>query len=180
MAARTWHIRQLRPDDIDAVAALEREAYAAHGLTEGPAALRARSEASPSTCFAVEGGGTLAGYLLALPYPPDRSPDLGHTGQRVAHHSGNLHLHDLVIAPRHRGRGLARALLQRLGEAARARQHDRISLVAVAGSRAFWTTRNFRPHPDVPLPPAYGTDAVYMSAAVRLPGDGTPRIERAC
>ncbi|MER6214320.1 GNAT family N-acetyltransferase [Streptomyces sp. NPDC001674] len=182
MPARTWRVRQLRPDDLDAVAALEEEAHAPHGLAEGPAALLARSAASPSTCFVVEGGGHPGGhpaaYLLALPYPFGQSPHLGRT-ERYVHHSRNLHLHDLVVAARFRGRGLARALLQRLEESARAKGCERISLVAVAGSETFWTARGYVPHREIPLHEDYGAHAVYMSAPVRHPPHATPRTARA-
>ncbi|MGK5559414.1 GNAT family N-acetyltransferase, partial [Actinomadura kijaniata] len=80
---------------------------------EGPAALRSRADASPDTCFVLDVGSRPAGYLLALPYPADRCPDLTapETPGEPAAPAANLHLHDIVVAPHLRRRGLARHLL---------------------------------------------------------------------
>ncbi|NEB76461.1 GNAT family N-acetyltransferase [Streptomyces sp. SID14478] len=158
-------IRAIAERDWPAIASLEARAYTRLGLTEGPAALRARRDASPDTCFAAHAGPQLAGYVLALPYPHGAYPDLGRTRRGTAP-SRNLHLHDLVVAPELRRRGLARALLRHLLAAARSRAYDRVSLVSVGGTQAFWSARGFTPRPGVVAPGDYGTDAVYMSLSL--------------
>ncbi|MGC0412748.1 GNAT superfamily N-acetyltransferase [Streptomyces sp. SAI-195] len=169
----TVRVRTLAAGDWDAVVALERDAYTGLGLSEGRAALESRAAASPDTCFVVDVGARTAGYLLALPYPPHRYPDLTRTEKTGgAFEPGNLHLHDIVVAPGLRRRGLARHLLHHLTATARARGDERISLVAVGGTERFWLARGFLAEPGVVPAGAYGDGAVYMSrpvAAVRQP-----------
>ncbi|MFD0412519.1 GNAT family N-acetyltransferase [Streptomyces sp. NPDC127108] len=173
-------LRHIADDDWGGIAALEAEVYTPLGLSEGRAALESRARASPSTCFVLDCAGGTAGYLLALPYPPFESPDLARAEEHVpaadpgsthapvppAPPSDNLHLHDLVVAEDFRGRGLARRLLRHLTTTARSQTYEQISLVAVAGSETFWSAQGYRAHREIPLPGSYGTDAVYMSAAV--------------
>ncbi|MEY9945854.1 GNAT family N-acetyltransferase [Kitasatospora sp. GAS1066B] len=170
-------IRRISDGDWDEIAALEAATYRDSGLSEGRAALESRGRVSPATCFALDCAGRLAGYLLALPYPPFQYPELSGLElaglEETAVRSRNLHLHDLVIAERLRGRGLGRRLLHRLAATAESQLFERISLVAVGGADTFWSANGFSAHPDVQLPVSYGPDAVYMSTAV--PGDRAER-----
>ncbi|MGW1029993.1 GNAT family N-acetyltransferase [Streptomyces sp. NPDC002577] len=161
------HIRHITDADWDGIVAMESRAYARLGLSEGRAALRSRADASPSTCFVLDVGSRPAGYLLALPYPAFRYPDLDRAEETVAPSSAtrNLHLHDIVITESLRGTGLAQRLLNHLTLTARSHGHERISLIAVGCSETFWSTRGFTAHPGI-SPGGYGTNAVYMSKAV--------------
>ncbi|WP_424871812.1 GNAT family N-acetyltransferase [Streptomyces sp. SAI-229] len=136
-------------------------------------ALRSRGRISPRTCFVLEAGDRIAGYLLALPYPRHRYPDLTRPEER-AYDSRNLHLHDLVIADDLRGRGLGSRLLRRLTETAARSSFERISLVAVGGTGGFWTGHGFLPEPAAELNGEYGDGAVYMSRPVRYDRSGGP------
>ncbi|MFJ9952652.1 GNAT family N-acetyltransferase [Kitasatospora sp. NPDC091207] len=170
-------IRLLQEEDWDEVVALEERAYAASGLSEGEEALRSRHRASPSTCFVLAHAGGLGGYLLALPYPLFRCPDLSsaeHGAVREDDPGGNLHLHDLVIAERDRGRGLARRMQRHLEAVGRTARHRTLSLVAVQGSQAMWKLLGFRAQPEIGLPVSYGAEAVYMAKA--LEPDGTDPV----
>ncbi|MFJ2863178.1 GNAT family N-acetyltransferase [Kitasatospora sp. NPDC087314] len=155
-------IRLLQEDDWDGVVALEERAYAASGLSEGREALRSRHRASPDTCFVLEHAGGFGGYLLALPYPLFRCPDLSRPeagGVRAT----NLHAHDVVVAEELRGRGLARRMLRHLEESARAGGYRTLSLVAVRGSQVLWDPLGYRARPEIGLPASYGPEAVYMA-----------------
>ncbi|MCX5402336.1 GNAT family N-acetyltransferase [Streptomyces sp. NBC_00102] len=167
-------IRLLQEDDWDALVVLEERAYRESGLTEGREALRSRHRSSPSTCFVLEYEGGFGGYLLALPYPLDRCPDLSRAevcaDQENVRESGrgrgrvsNLHLHDVVIAERARGRGLARRMVRHLEETGRVGHYRTLSLVAVQGSREMWTRLGCRARPGTVLPASYGAGAVYMT-----------------
>ena len=181
-------VHRLSESDWPAVARLEARVYAPLGLSEGEEALASRARWSPETCYVArvargegnthgegdahgegnthgEGERDVAGYLIALPYPPSHSPDLARE-EAAAFRSSNLHLHDLAVAVPYRGSGVARRLLRRLTATARLAGYERISLIAVAGSAPFWSAQGYRPHRDVPLPDSYGTDATYMSVAV--------------
>ncbi|MFG2121422.1 GNAT family N-acetyltransferase [Streptomyces sp. NPDC048710] len=156
-------VRGITEADWPQVAALEAGAYADTALTEGEAALRSRAAAG--TCFVLDLDGRIAGYVLALPYPMFRYPDLTRP-ERVAQHSANLHLHDLVISAPLRRRGLGSRLVRHLTDAAGARGFRTMSLIAVGGKEPFWRANGYRAHREARLPPSYGSDAVYMSARV--------------
>ncbi|MBY8885181.1 GNAT family N-acetyltransferase [Streptomyces sp. PTM05] len=158
-------MRHVRGGDWDTIVALESAAYTPLGLSEGRAALESRVKASPATCFVLDVGERAAGYLLALPYPMFRYPDLTRAESTVAR-TGNLHLHDLVVAEDLRGSGLATALLGRLFATARSHEFATVSLVAVGDSAPFWAGRGFTAHPDVAPPEGYGPGARYMSRPV--------------
>lgn len=158
-------IRHISGADWDGITELEAAAYTANELTEGRAALESKARVSPGTCFVLDYRERTVGYLLALPYPAEAYPDLTRAEQ-TAFRSSNLHLHDIVIAEGFRGRGLAAKLLVRLDETARAGSYERISLVAVDGTDAFWSANGYRVHDGVDIPAGYGRNAVYMSRPV--------------
>lgn len=164
-------VRPIAAGDWDAITALESRAYGPLGLSEGRPALESRVRASPRTCFALDVGRQLAGYLLALPYPESEYPELRGTERGPARPTGNLHLHDIVVAEHLRHRGLARHLLRRLTATARSLGYDRISLIAVGGSETFWAGRGFVPRRGGPPPAGYGPTAVYMARAIPASAD---------
>ncbi|MEW2283206.1 GNAT family N-acetyltransferase [Streptomyces sp. NPDC047841] len=156
-------VRGITEADWPQVAALEAGAYADTSLTEGEAGLRSRAPAG--TSFVLELDGRIAGYVLALPYPRFHCPDPARP-ERVAHHTTNLHLHDLVVSAPVRRRGLGTRLVRHLTDAARARGFATISLVAIAGREPFWRANGYLPHHEARVPAGYGSGAVYMSAQV--------------
>ncbi|MFJ6384193.1 GNAT family N-acetyltransferase [Kitasatospora sp. NPDC092039] len=158
-------IRLLAEGDWDAVVALEHDAYAADGLSEGREALRSRALSSPQTCFVLEQHGTVRGYLLSLPYPPLRCPDLDRP-EATAYASDNLHVHDLVIAEELRGRDVALGFIRHFRERAEEQGYERISMVAVRGADILLRLLGYRAHREVPVPACYGRRAVYMSMPV--------------
>ncbi|MGI5452627.1 GNAT family N-acetyltransferase [Streptomyces sp. CA-249302] len=170
MSGESVCVRGITDADWDAVVLMESRAYAGLGLSEGREALRSRADASPDTCFVLDVGAQPAGYLLALPYPAFRYPDLERSEPVGAHATRNLHLHDLVIAERLRGRGLGQRLLDHLSLAAGSRGFERISLIAVGRSERFWSARGFTPYPGV-SPGGYGANAVYMSRSMKRAAD---------
>jgi ornithine decarboxylase len=159
-------IRSIVSADWDGIVELEAEAYAALGLSEGRDALISKTHVSPDTCFVLDLDQQIAGYVLAIPYPPQSFPDLSHP-ETSSHHSANLHLHDIVIAEAFRGRGLAKRMLRHLMQRAQDLLFEQISLVAVGESHAFWAAQGFVAHPEARVPQSYGPHAVYMSTRVR-------------
>ncbi|MFJ6619455.1 GNAT family N-acetyltransferase [Kitasatospora sp. NPDC091335] len=159
-------IRLLADGDWDAVVALEHDAYAADGLSEGREALQSRALGSPETCFVLEHHGAVRGYLLSLPYPPLRCPDLAHP-EDGAFASDNLHVHDLVIAEELRGREVALGFIRHFRSHAEELGYERISMVAVRGADILLRLLGYRAHREVAVPASYGRRAVYMSMPVR-------------
>lgn len=167
-------IRLVQEEDWGDVVALEARVYAASGLSEGREALRSRHYVSPSTCFVLEHAGGFGGYLLALPYPLFRCPDLSLTEDGVVQESdqgSNLHTHDLAIVESARGRGMARRMVRHLEESARTAHYRSLSLVAVCGSEMLWSRLGYRARPEVGLPASYGAEAVYMAKPIGLTVD---------
>ncbi|MFC0105286.1 GNAT family N-acetyltransferase [Kibdelosporangium aridum] len=165
MLAETVCVRPVVAADWTAIAELEHSVYGPKGLSEGREVLESRASASPETCFVLTAGHWIAGYVLAMPYPEGQFPDLTEP-EAAGRTSRNLHLHDLAIAAAFRGSGLARRLLRHLTATALSREHDRISLIAVAGSATFWSANGFQPNPGIAVPTGYGGNAVYMSKAI--------------
>ena len=161
-------IRHIADSDWDRIVELEASAYESGGLSEGQVVLKSRARASPATCFVLETGQRIAGYMLSLPYPAFQYPDLTRAEEPTARssRSPNLHLHDLVIADGLRRRGFGKQLLQHLTATARSSRYERISLVAVAGSDAFWSANGYHAHLELALPKSYGANAVYMSKTI--------------
>ncbi|MFF1282405.1 GNAT family N-acetyltransferase [Streptomyces sp. NPDC058299] len=156
-------IRGITEADWPRLAALESEAYADLSLAEGEELLRSRARASAGTCFVLDVDGRPEAYVLALPYPPFRCPDPARP-ERTVHHTTNLHLHDLVVSAPLRRRGLGTRLAHHLAHVASTRGFATMSLVALAGKEAFWQANGYHPHHAAPVPPGYGSDAVYMTA----------------
>lgn len=156
----TATLRPIRDGDWPGVLALESAAYRRLGLSEDPDTLRSRAAAG--TSFVVEAGGSVAAYLLALPYPYGRIPDLAEPAP-VAAGGADLHLHDIVVDAGRRRAGLGGRLVDHLLATARAAAYARVSLVSVADSGAFWTRQGFHPRPEVPVPAGYGPGAAYLT-----------------
>ncbi|MGW0563123.1 GNAT family N-acetyltransferase [Streptomyces sp. NPDC003016] len=161
------NIRHISEGDWDGIVALEASIYIESELSEEREALESRAHASPDTCFVLDFEQQIVGYSLALPYPTFQYPDLTRA-EETTFHSRNLHLHDLAVAEKFRGRGLAKRLVRHLTATARSKMYERMSLISVGGSDAFWSANGFDAHREVSLPKSYGTNAVYMSKAVRL------------
>lgn len=157
---RAERLRPVSADDWPAISALESDMYGKHGLSESLEKLRSR--VNPATSFVLDVGDRIGGYVLALPYPRFSFPDLSRPDS-AAFHSSNLHLHDIVIGKEFRGRGWGKRLVRHLIASAQALSYERISLISVGGTAAFWLSRGFSPHPEVAVPGSYGPDAVYMS-----------------
>lgn len=158
-------VRPIDADDWCAIVDLEADAYSGTGHSETRTALESRARSSPTTSFVLDVGESVRGYLIALPYPPFRFPELDRVEEAVFR-SSNLHLHDILVAKEIRGRGWARRLLRHLTDTARSTGYEQISLVSVGGTTGFWSAHGYRAHPEVSLSRTYGPDAVYMSRVI--------------
>lgn len=113
---------------------LHAEWWAASGWTlDGTAGfLRAATGPAAPCCFVAEEAGMPLGTALFdiddLPSRPDLSPWLA----------------SVLVAPAHRGRGVATALVRRVEDAARAQGHREIWLFTFSAA-AFYAARGWRP-----------------------------------
>lgn len=160
--------RPMRPGDLRAVDALAQAQYPDY--PERPEVYADRLALAPGWCFALELDGRFAGYLLAHPWGEAGPPRLDTVLGALPDAPPALHLHDCVIAPWARGHGHAASILNRLETEAQGRFRA-VTLVAIAGKRAFWERRGFveatRPAMRESLE-SYDRSAAYL--AKRLPG----------
>jgi len=129
-------IRPMREDDLDAVLAIQARCYPAP-MQEAADIVLARLRAAPATVLVACDDAGVCAYLFAYPsllgevtalggaFAPPPAPD-------------TLYLHDLAVAPRAHGRGLARALVERMLALGAARRLPHSALVAVQDSQGFW------------------------------------------
>lgn len=136
-------IRAMRPDDLDAVLAVQAACYPPP-MQEAAAVLRARMRVGANTCVLAEDGDGVCGYLFAYPSRLGKVTALG-ADFEPARDGDTLYLHDLAVAPRAHGRGLARRLVDHL--VAQAQTHTRSwrasALVSVQDSFGFWKALGF-------------------------------------
>jgi ribosomal protein S18 acetylase RimI-like enzyme len=154
--------RAMAEGDLPAVAALEVLCHAPLP-PEGEALFAERLALFPQGCLAVGDGAGLAGYAVAHPARRGEPPHLGETLGALPAGADCLHLHDLALHPRARGRGLVGAVVTRLVALARAEGLARLSLVAVHGTAPLWARQGFAPA-EAALH-GYGGEAVYMLRA---------------
>ncbi|MFE0457978.1 GNAT family N-acetyltransferase [Kitasatospora sp. NPDC058965] len=166
-------IRVLQERDWPRIRALEEQAYAELGLSEGEAALRSRAAASPATNFVVVDADRVVGYLLTLPYPAGRFPDLTRDEQQVHDERANLHLHDIVIDRQFQVRGLPERLLAVITGAAAGLGFEQLSMVSLRRSRRRWLRMGFVEQPEVVVPAYYGEGAAYLTHPCRVPAELT-------
>lgn len=102
-----------------------------------------KAELAPRCCFAARIEGQIVGYVLAHPWDRDSSPGLSAPLESLPDPAPVVHLHDLAIAPAYGGRGVARALVDALVEAARSQGKEALTLVAVQGAHTFWKRMGF-------------------------------------
>ena len=163
-------LRPMMPDDVRAVLAIQAECYVP-ALIEDESSIRARLDASPDSAWVVEDDAGVCAYLVAYRSAVGKVTPLGGAFE-VAATPATLYLHDLAVARRARGRGVAQALVRLAGVQACAEGLAHSSLVAVQASREFWQKRGYAVVSE--LDPrqlanleSYGDQAYYM--VKRLP-----------
>lgn len=135
-------ITRMTPAELPHVDRIQRQAYEA-GLVEPIEALASRLRVAPKFAFVARDGCECLGYLLAHPWPADQSPGLQNSLEILPENCDALHLHDMAVDPAHANRGIGRALLRALIEAARSAGFSQITLVAVQGADTFWNKMGF-------------------------------------
>jgi GNAT superfamily N-acetyltransferase len=135
-------LRLLTPGDIDALHRVEMETYvpALHESDEAFLRLIALFPEGAFGCFDEQG---LCGYAFATPTRAGDTLPLRSMLDQIPADADTFYIHDVAIAHRCRGRGLARQLVERLLALARARGFRRSELVSVQGSAPFWRKFGF-------------------------------------
>ncbi len=168
-------IRAIERRDLDAVLAVQAACYPP-AMQEAAPVLLARLEAAAGTCVLAEDGEGVCGYLFAYPSRQGRVTPLG-AGFAPALDADTLYLHDLSVAPRAHGRGLARALVGHVLALAQKQGLASSALVSVQDTAGFWEALGYRTC-AAPDGAARGALATYPGVArymVRgLTGPGAP------
>ena len=133
--------RPMRPLDLPGVVAL---AQAEHPtLPERPEVFAERLELCPRGCKVLEISGRLSGYLVSHPWVPRDAPELDTLIGTLPAPAPVRYIHDLVVAPSHRGVGLASQAVWQIIDDARAENAVALSLVALGGTAPFWAKHGF-------------------------------------
>lgn len=174
MSAFAW--RPMEPQDIDGVVAVARVAFPDH--FEARECFEERLALFPEGCFVLASGEAVKGYLIAYPWPLGSVPPLNSLLGGLPETRAEFYLHDLAFDPDVRGQGHARPIVERLAAELRAAGAERIALVSVNDSLAFWRGMGFEPVTcDEAMRrklESYGGDSTYMVRKLRSAANGAP------
>lgn len=167
-------LRNASLKDIDDILALQHIAYPDY-LHENAATFASRIEHSPDHCWVIEDDACIVAYLLAIVDSIPNLPSLGELVSKPQSSNGPmvLFLHDMVVSPDYRGRGISTQLLD--NEVSIATQMGILDayLVAVHGADKLWERYGFRPL--VGNAPAFNLSS-YGPTAVLMHMQFTPQI----
>jgi len=163
MAVRV-HWRKMQTDDL---AEICRIAVLCHpGFSEDAAVIAEKQRLSPDSCFVLENGGSVAGYLIAHPWIKGSAPALDEFLGRIPANADVLYLHDLALLPEARGGGNAARGAAVVSAFAVAAGYRAVALIAVNNSAPFWRRQGFKavkPSPALAEKlETYSDDALYM------------------
>jgi predicted N-acetyltransferase YhbS len=146
--------------DLDGVLAVQAACYPS-AMQEGADVVRARLRTSPDTVLVARDADGVCAYLFAYPSRLGKVTPLG--GEfPVLQAPDTLYLHDLAVAPRAAGQGVARLLVDAMLARAGGMRHS--ALVSVQDSRRFWESLGYLPAAgDAAALATYPADALYMA-----------------
>ena len=153
-------IRPIQEEDWATILALQAEAYYALE-PEDQSVLRSKHRLGPTSCLVACRGSEVIGYCLAHPWSKEEPASLYHCYAEPKGHT-SLYIHDMVVVPSARGKGIARSFLTQLEQLACQRQQPEMSLVAVQGADRYWSKVGFRSRALAKSLRQYGEQAVYM------------------
>jgi GNAT superfamily N-acetyltransferase len=113
-------------------------------MQEPARVVRARLAASPGTVLVARDDDGVCAYLFAYPSRLGKVTPLNGPFT-VPAEPDTLYLHDLAVAPRAAGQGVARRLVARLHDDAARRGLRHAALVSVQDSLAFWESLGYVP-----------------------------------
>lgn len=129
-------LRPMVADDLDAVLAVQAACYPP-SMQEAAHIVAARIACAARSCLVAFDAGGVCAYLFAYPSRLGAVTPLD-APFAVALEADTLYLHDLAVAPRALGQGLARRLVGALLDQARAMDLGAAGLVSVQDTAGFW------------------------------------------
>jgi ribosomal protein S18 acetylase RimI-like enzyme len=160
-------VRPMVEADLRAVLAVQAACYPPE-MQEAPEVVLARLRAAPGTTLLACDEVGVCAYVFAYPSLRGKVTPLG-AEFTLPENPDTLYIHDLAVAPRALGRGLARRLARQLLERGRAHGLRHAALVSVQDSRRFWEGFGYRVdavRPPCPALASYPDGALYMTAAL--------------
>jgi len=149
-------------DDLEGVLGVQAACYPP-AMQEPAHVVLARLAASPGTVLIARDDAGVCAYLFAYPSRLGKVTPLG-GAFAVAAEPDTLYLHDLAVAPRAAGQGVARTLVARLHDDAAVRGLRHAALVSVQDSLAFWESLGYaQAAGDRAALATYPGDAHYMT-----------------
>jgi GNAT superfamily N-acetyltransferase len=149
--------------DIGAVEAIAAKVHPQ--LHERAEVLAERVALYPPGAHLLEIGERPVGYVLSHPWTTDTVPALDTLLGTLPEKPDTYYLHDLALLPVARRIGAGSLMVEALARHAAAREHGKMSLIAVGGSASFWERHGFRPR-DLPALAgklrSYSAEARYM------------------
>ena len=153
--------------DLDGVLAVQAACYPP-AMQEAADVVRARLRASPDTVLVARDADGVCAYLFAYPSRLGKVTPLG-GAFAVPDAPDTLYLHDLAVAPRAAGQGVARRLVDAMLARAGGLRHS--ALVSVQDSRRFWESLGYLPAAGDPAALAtYPAGALYMAKGLSARG----------
>lgn len=162
-------IRSMQASDIPAVLTIQEESYPDE-LLETAEVISARLASFPDHAWVAEVAQEACAYLFAYPTRLGRITPFD--GVFAQHDDADcLYLHDLAVGLLASGRGVGPALVRHALEHAKTRGLRHSALVAVQGSRDFWSRLGFEACPVKDAAQqdnlaTYGGSGVYMSRSL--------------
>lgn len=163
---RTDAWRGMVASDLDGVLRLAERCHP--GLPEARAVFAERLALFPGGCLVLAVPDGIGGYAVSHPIRAFVPPPLDSLLGALPADAYQFYIHDVVVAPEHRGTGAGDAAIRRLLAIAAA--YPSAALVSVYGTAGFWSRFGFRPAEDAGMAGrlrAYGPDAVFMVRANR-------------
>lgn len=137
----SYVIRPMIAEDLNAVLAVQADAYDDH-FHESSEVIAARLGACANTAWVAEKSGDVCAYLVAYKSHMGKVTALNAIFAHVTD-PDCLYLHDLAIAQRARGAGLARQLLMAAEKCVDEQKLMQLALISVQDSKAFWSGFGF-------------------------------------
>ncbi|HYF77656.1 MAG TPA: GNAT family N-acetyltransferase [Symbiobacteriaceae bacterium] len=135
------HIRRMTQGDVAFVNHVQVDCYSPF-MQEDEATIRARFLLAPDTAWVAEDEGGVCAYLVGYRSVVGKVTPLNAVFE-LPECPDALYLHDLAVAPRGKGRGIGKALVQAACDQAVAEGLGYAALVSVQNSKAFWERLGF-------------------------------------
>lgn len=152
--------------DLSQVLSIQHRCYP-HAYHEPLAAFENKLRSSAESAWLAVSGEEVQAYLVSLPVDEAHFPALHATNWVPPKQAKWLYLHDLAVAPLHRGSGAGQRLIAQALSRSRALGLEGLALVAVQGSQPYWARQGFHEEAvgHAALREAlrsFGDDAVFM------------------